>query len=143
MNQLYLLFALVLTVILPLTAMASGQARNSAPVQKVLQEKPANAPAGASLIQECGRLSFLRAHDVGTGFGPPSDFIDVEVVAKLANDPPKAFGFQLRQDANAPTRSGMLDLLRDAFNNNWTVCMDFYLVPGKNNGTVIRVALQK
>lgn len=95
------------------------------------------------LMGQCGKLNFLRGHDLGTGFGPPSDFIDVEVVAKFASDPPKAFGFQLRTDANGPTRSGMLDLLRDAFNNNWTVCLDYLLVPGKNNGVIIRVALTK
>jgi hypothetical protein len=45
----------------------------------------------------------------------------------------------------APTApfSGMLDLLRDAFNYNWTVCLDHLLVPGKNNGVIIRVELTK
>jgi hypothetical protein len=95
------------------------------------------------LLGECGKLNFLRAHDVGTGFGPPADFIDAEVIAKFASDPPKAFGFQLRPDANAAARTGMLGLLQDAFNNNWTVCLDFFLVPGKNNGIIIRVALTK
>jgi hypothetical protein len=95
------------------------------------------------LSGECGKLNFLRAHDVGTGFGPPSDFIDAEVVAKFAGDPPRAFGFQLRPDLNANARTGMLGLLQDAFNNNWTVCLDFLLVPGKNNGIIIRVALTK
>jgi len=96
-----------------------------------------------ALIQQCGHLNFLRAHDLGTGFGPPNDFIDVEVVAKFAADPPKAFGFQLRNDNNGPTRSAMSDLLRDAFNNNWNVCLDYFLVPGKNNGIIIRVAVTK
>ena len=27
-----------------------------------------------------GKLAFLRVHEVGSGFGPPSDFIDVGVV---------------------------------------------------------------
>ena len=95
------------------------------------------------LVQECGKLNFLRGHDVGTGFGPPSDFIDAEVIAKFVSDPPKAFGFQLRPDANAAARTGMLGLLQDAFNNNWTVCLDYFLVPGKNNGIIFRVALTK
>jgi hypothetical protein len=95
------------------------------------------------LLGECGKLNFLRGHDVGTGFGPPTDFIDAEVIAKFASDPPKAFGFQLRPDANAAARTGMLGLLQDAFNNNWTVCLDYFLVPGKNNGIIIRVALTK
>jgi hypothetical protein len=95
------------------------------------------------LVQECGKLNFLRGHDVGTGFGPANDFIDAEVIAKFVGDPPKAFGFQLRPDANGAARTGMLGLLQDAFNNNWTVCLDYYLVPGKNNGIIIRVALTK
>jgi len=95
------------------------------------------------LVEECGKLNFLRGHDVGTGFGPPNDFIDTEVIAKFFGDAPKAFGFQLRPDANGTARTGMLGLLQDAFNNNWTVCLDYLLVPGKNNGIIIRVALTK
>jgi hypothetical protein len=101
-----------------------------------------NAP-DADLLESSGKLSFLRVHDVGTGYGPPSDFLDVEVVAKLSNLPTKSFGFQLRADSNQAARQGMLDLLRDAFNNNWTVIIDYYIDPGKNNGRIIRVALQK
>lgn len=91
----------------------------------------------------CGKVSFLRAHDVGSGFGPPNDFIDVEVVTKLNTAPARAMGFQLRTDGNEPARSGMLDLLRDAFNNNTNVCLDYFLVPGRSNGIIIRVALTK
>jgi hypothetical protein len=37
----------------------------------------------------------------------------------------------------------MLDLLRDAFNHNWTVTVDYDLAPGRQNGVAIRVALRK
>ncbi len=37
-------------------------------------------PACADLLESKGRITFLRVHDVGTGFGPPTDFLDVEVV---------------------------------------------------------------
>jgi hypothetical protein len=96
-----------------------------------------------ALLESTGKITFLRVHDVGTGFGPPSDFIDVEVVVKLNTQPTSAFGFQLRDDGNRPARAGMLDLLQDAFNNNWTVTLDYNLDPGKTNGTVIRTALLK
>lgn len=33
-------------------------------------------PARADLVQSSGKITFLRVHDVGTGFGPPTDFID-------------------------------------------------------------------
>ena len=105
----------------------------------VIQVRP--PPPG--LLQSCGKISFLRGNDVGGGFGPPNDFIDVEVVTKLNTFPARAMGFQLRNDGNEPARHGMLDLLRDAFNNNSNVCIDYFLVPGRNNGVIIRVALNK
>jgi hypothetical protein len=100
-------------------------------------------PANADLLQSSGKVTFLRVHDVGTGFGPPSDFIDVEVVVQLNTQPGKSFGFQLRNDANRPAREGMLGLLRDAFNTNATAVIDYNIAPGKKNGVIIRVALTK
>ena len=96
-----------------------------------------------ALLESSGRLTFLRVHDVGTGFGPSSDFIDVEVVIKLDTKPNNAFGFQLRNDNSRPARGGMLDLLRDAFNHNWAVLIDYNLDAGKTNGVIIRTALTK
>ena len=96
-----------------------------------------------ALLESSGRITFLRVHDVGTGFGPPTDSIDVEVVIKLDTMPNNAFGFQLRNDNNRPARSGMLDLLRDAFNHNWVVVIDYNLDAGKTNGVIIRTALTK
>jgi len=96
-----------------------------------------------ALLESSGKLTFLRVHDVGTGWGPPNDFIDVEVVCKLDTKPTNAFGFQLRNDSNRPARAGMLDLLRDAFDHNGTVALDYNIDAGKNNGIIIRVALIK
>lgn len=96
-----------------------------------------------ALLESSGKVTFLRVHDVGTGFGPPNDFIDVEVVCKLDTMPKNAFGFQLRNDNNRPARAGMLDLLRDAFDHNWAVLIDYNLDAGKTNGTIIRTALNK
>ena len=95
-----------------------------------------------ALLQATGKLSLLRVHDVGTKYGPPSDQIDVEVVFRIQNDD-RSFGFQLRADNNRVARHGMLDLLRDAFNNNWTVTTDFDIDSGKKNGVSIRVWLTK
>jgi hypothetical protein len=96
-----------------------------------------------ALLESSGRITFLRVHDVGTGFGPPTDFIDVEVVIKLDTMPNNAFGFQLRNDNNRPARAGMLDLLRDAFSHNGTVLIDYNLNPGKVNGVIIRTAVTR
>lgn len=97
----------------------------------------------ADLLQSSGKVTFLRVHDVGGGFGPPTDFIDVEVVVQLSTKPGQSFGFQLRNDANRPARQGMLDLLRDAFNTNATVVIDYNITPPKKNGVIIRVALTR
>ena len=99
--------------------------------------------ASADLIESKGHITFLRVHDVGTGYGPPSDYIDVEVVIQLDSQPGKAFGFQLRNDNYLPARQGMLDLLRDAFSNNFPVLIDYNITPPKNNGVIIRVAVVK
>lgn len=96
-----------------------------------------------ALLQSTGKLTFLRVHDVGTAFGPPTDRIDVEVVMKLSSQPDRAMGFQLRNDGNRPARQGMLDLLRDAFNHKWNVTVDYNLDTGRKNGVAIRVALTK
>ena len=85
-----------------------------------------------------GTLSLLRVHELGSGYGPPTDFIDVEVVAQFEGDAADAFGFQLRTNSNQPVRQGMLDLLRDAFNNNWIANIDFNTPAGKHNGIIVR-----
>jgi hypothetical protein len=100
-------------------------------------------PAGAELRESRGKVTFLRVHDVGTGFGPPTDFIDVEVVVQIDTKPGESYGFQLRNDNNRPARQGMLDLLRDAFNTNASVLIDYDIPAGKKNGVIIRVALVK
>lgn len=91
-----------------------------------------------TLASATGRITFLRAHDVGTGWGPPSDFLDVEVVAQLDTMPGRGFGFQLRADSEEAARHGMLDLLRDAFARDGRVTID-YVKTGLRNGRIIRV----
>ena len=98
----------------------------------------------AGLYATTGQITYLRAHALGSGWGPPTDFIDVEIIVKLDSQPGKAFGFQLR-DNNSDTslRKAMFDILLKAYKNNWPVTIDFYLDPGKNNGIVHRVQLSK
>jgi hypothetical protein len=97
----------------------------------------------ADLKNSQGKLTFLRAHDEGTGFGPPNDQLDVEVVFILDSDPQAAFGFQLRDDDNQPVREAMVGLLRDAFVHGLTVSTDYLVDPGKVNGLAFRIALIK
>jgi photosystem II stability/assembly factor-like uncharacterized protein len=94
-------------------------------------------PVGSLLAAE-GNVTLLRVHDVGTGFGPPTDFIDVEVVIALDSLPGRFFGFQLRADANRDAHRHMLNLLRDAFKRERRVRIDYFRT-GVRNGRVIRV----
>lgn len=94
-------------------------------------------PIGSIIAVE-GKVTLLRVHDVGTGYGPSTDFIDVEVVIQLDSQSGKAFGFQLRRDANESARCRMLDVLRDAFNQGHRIRID-YERTGLRNGIIKRV----
>jgi hypothetical protein len=95
------------------------------------------------LITYTGRLTFLRAHDVGTAFGDASNRLDGEVVLQLDDAPGMSFGFELRDDPEESARREMLDLLRSAFTQNRDVdtsAADTRSAP--QVGVVIRVALR-
>lgn len=94
-------------------------------------------PVG-SVIGVTGRVTALRVNDVGIPFGPPSDFIDGEVIIKLDTDPVRSFGFKLRGDANGPAHRRMLDLLRDSFARDRSVQVA-YVRTGLRTGRIIRV----
>jgi hypothetical protein len=94
-----------------------------------------------SLQAAVGRVTLLRVHDVGTGFGPPGDQLDGEVVVFLDSQPEKAFGFRLRTGADRPVAEGMLDLLRDAFNSDRLVRLEFTRT-GCRTGHIVRVIQQ-
>jgi hypothetical protein len=97
----------------------------------------------SDLLEKTGRIVFLRAHDLGTAYGPPNDHLDVEAVFILNALGDGAYGFQLRNDDNLPARQAMFSLLRDAFVNDLTVITDYLIDPGKTNGIAIRVALTR
>lgn len=95
----------------------------------------------SNLLEKTGNIVFLRAHDLGTGYGPPNDFLDVEAVFILNAIGDGAYGFQLRNDQYLPARQAMFSLLRDAYVHNLPVTADYEIDTGKQNGTAIRVAL--
>lgn len=97
----------------------------------------------SNLLEKTGKIAFLRAHDLGTGYGPPNDALDVEAVFILNAIGDGAYGFQLRNDNNLPARQAMFSLLRDAFVNNLPVTADYLIDTGKNNGIAIRIALTR
>lgn len=97
-----------------------------------------DAPVG-SLLNASGQITFLRANDVGTGFGRAPNVLDGEVICLLDSVPWLSFGFQLRADVERATRREMLALLRSAFVANRAVSLD-YVRTAPRVGTVIRVA---
>jgi photosystem II stability/assembly factor-like uncharacterized protein len=94
-------------------------------------------PIGSVLVAE-GIVSSIRVHEVGSGFGPPGDVIDGEIVIKLNTWPGRAFGFSLRNDTDKRAHRGMLKLLRTAFKYDTRVRID-YVRTGLRNGLIIRV----
>jgi hypothetical protein len=88
-----------------------------------------------------GKLAFLRVHRLGSGFGPSGDFLDVEVVIGIKGTQ-GGFGFTLRNDNNRFAHEGMLALLRDVFNSDKSVEVEYLIEPGefgRVNGTILRV----
>jgi photosystem II stability/assembly factor-like uncharacterized protein len=96
-------------------------------------------PGGVSAA--VGRLTLLRVHDVGTKFGPSSDQLDVEVVVRLDSQPGRSFGFQLRGDADRSANQGMLSLLREAFDLDERVRIEFTRT-GCSTGVIFRVIIE-
>ena len=95
-------------------------------------------PPIRSLLNASGKITLLRAHDIGTKYGPPWDQIDADVIVQLDTQPGKAFGFQLRNESGEGAHAGMLNRLRDAFNRDRIVSID-YIRTGLRNGQLIRV----
>jgi hypothetical protein len=92
-----------------------------------------------SLIETVGQITFLRAHELGSGYGKSPNFLDSEVIVQLAGEPLRAFGFQLRADSNAPARREMFEMLRSAFIARRAIRLD-YITTGPRAGEIIRVA---
>jgi hypothetical protein len=94
-------------------------------------------PIGSLQAAE-GRIALLRVHDVGTRYGPPHDELDAEVIVWLDSEPEKAFGFKLRTGSDQRVASGMLDVLRDTFNRDGRVRLEFVRT-GCRTGRIVRV----
>jgi hypothetical protein len=58
--------------------------------------------ATPDLLEAQGRITFLRVHDLGTGFGPPNDFLDVEAVIQLDSQPEKGSVFNCATTRTSP-----------------------------------------
>jgi hypothetical protein len=91
-----------------------------------------------SLQAAVGRITLLRVHDLETGYGPPDDFTDAEVIVVLDTQTEKAFALRLRADTHRAAAEGMLALLQDAFNAGRRVRIEF-IRTGCRIGDILRV----
>ena len=89
--------------------------------------------------QRTGKIAFLHVQETGQ-YGPPTDPIFVDVVVGLDTSPLQAFGYK---NDEVSIENGMLDILRDAFNNNWTTTIYYYLQNNHLNGIITRVLIKK
>lgn len=87
-----------------------------------------------------GKITFLRVHELGSGYGPPSDFINVEVVIKLDSMPGKAFGFQLRRGTRYAANKAMLEIVRTAFEEGESITID-YVYLNQTNSVMLRAMI--
>jgi PhoD-like phosphatase len=92
------------------------------------------------VLRASGRVALLRVHDVGTGYGPPADRIDGEIIVELDTHPDQAFGCTLREDEDEEAHRKMLATLRAALRRGDNVTLD-YRRTGRRNGQLLRVIL--
>lgn len=102
-----------------------------------------------ALIQKSGKITFLRANELGDRFGPQGDSIQAEMIVRLDQHLDEAYGIRLRTDDEEIANTAMSNLLRDAFAQEVRVSLDVEIRlgndvrPDDNNGMIIRVALTK
>ncbi len=95
--------------------------------------------AGVQTAQ--GRITWLRVHDLGSGYGPKSDFLDAECVFGLDTQPRRAFGFALKPGGGLAAHEGMLALAQNALTHDLDVSIDYQQVVNHFNAIVFRLAV--
>jgi hypothetical protein len=92
--------------------------------------------------QRTGKIAFIQVQETGQ-YGPPSDPIVVDVVVGLDTSlPGQGYGFAYTTTGDT-AHLGMLNVLRDAFNNNWTTTIFYFLQNNHLNGIITRVRIDK
>ena len=84
-----------------------------------------NFPGFPRLLAKTGKITFLRVSTPQDSWGPTDMAVKAEVIIKLDSDhEDRALGFQLRNDKHLPANQAMLQLLLEAYRNNWAVTVD-------------------
>jgi hypothetical protein len=86
-----------------------------------------------------GHVNFLRVNE--GGYGPPDDFLNLEVIFKLDTQPGRAFGFSLKPDADEPAHEGALSLLLAALEQDLNMTIDFEQELNRANSRAFRFAI--
>ena len=121
----------------------SRRARPASVVSPCCQSFISPREADMARLQSRGKLTFLRVHDGGRGVWAADRPDRWRGRSQSGYPSRRGVGLRIRADSARPVRQGMLDLLRDAFSNDFTVVLDYNLDTGKSNGVVIRVALER
>ena len=92
-----------------------------------------------------GKITSLRLTELGSSstYGPPGETIQAEAVFQIDSLSDMAFGIQRRNDDLLPSHQGILNLLLEAFANNWTVNFEYTAYAGSNNGMLTFVTASK
>jgi len=80
-----------------------------------------------------GKVTLLHINDINYTYGPKDDNLDADVIVTLDSVPDMAFGFKLRQNDHKWVAQGMLQLLMEAYRNNWVVNISYHEYWYKND----------
>jgi hypothetical protein len=98
---------------------------------------------GTEIHQITGKLTYLLVRDAR----PLNDFLDVELIVGLDTAPITRFGFKFGAGGIGGIKEiihhSMMDILRDAFNNNWQVTLDYIFDPTGRDGIIKQVQIGK
>jgi hypothetical protein len=91
-----------------------------------------------------GKIKHLRVNDSASNptYGPSGDTLDTEVVV-VVDSSDEYFGFDIKPGPDLPSRISMLSIIREAYLNNLTIGLGYYIEDGKKAGTIVRVDLER
>jgi hypothetical protein len=95
----------------------------------------------SDLVAAKGRVALLRVHDKSTKYELPLNQLDMELIVYLDGEPGRALGFQLRADANEGAHQGLLDVLRNSFNRERRVRIDYVHTGSRNSRILLAMPL--
>lgn len=97
---------------------------------------------GTEIHQITGQLTYLLVRDAR----PLNDSLDVELIVELDTAPVTRFGFKFGEVFSGGIKEiihhSMMDMLRDAFNNNWQVTLDYVFDSTGRDGIIRQIRIE-